>query len=110
MRVAICYDWLDSRVGAEKVLSIFKAYYPDTAFFSLIYDRRCAEQIERSKLYTSWLSRLVFVPKIKLLIPMLGPVLWRKFDLTKFDLIVVVSSDNAIHLRIPMGKRSAICC
>lgn len=106
MRVAICYDWLDSRGGAERILSILKIQYPEATFFSLIYDRKCVLHIDKSKLYTSWLSRFVFIPKIKLLIPILGPVLWRKFDFTKFDFVVVLTSDNAIHARIPVGTKA----
>lgn len=95
-RVALVYDWVDTKYGgAEKVLLNLHQIFPDAPLFTSIFDPDQADWAKDFQVRVSFLQKF---PKIlrnhKLLIFLMG-LAFESFDFSQFDLIISVSSGPA---------------
>lgn len=102
MKVAIVHDWLNQNGGAERVLEVLHAMYPDAPVYTSMYapDRLPAE-------YRSWDIRTSFMQRLPLVkahhqpfLP-LYPLAFESFDLSGFDLVISNSSAFCHGIRTP---------
>ncbi len=93
MRVAIVHDYIKEYGGAERVLEALHDIYPSAPIFTLVYCPGFLGPHENK--FKSWnIKTSIFqhVPfKEKLISPLriLAPFLFRRFDFSGFDLIIV---------------------
>ncbi len=113
MRVALVHDYIKEYGGAEKVLEVLHEIYPDATVFTTIYLPKYLgphkDSFKNWNIKTSWLQLLPF--KAKLISPMrlVTPFVFRSFDFSGFD-VVIVSATGAYNPNgIRKGKAIQIC-
>lgn len=93
MRVAIVHDYIKEYGGAERVLEALHEVYPNAPVFTTIYLPKFLgphkNRFKSWKIKTSWFQYVPF--KSKLISPMriLAPFLFKSFDFSKFDIVIV---------------------
>lgn len=94
MKVALVHDYIKEFGGAERVLKVLSEMYPDAPIYTAFSVRGSTAQKEfRERLIIE--SKFAPILKIwKLYSPLrfLIPVIWRSFDLSKYDLVITSSS------------------
>lgn len=93
MRVAIVHDYLKEYGGAERVVETFLEIWPEADVFTTIYSPEFLgphrERIEKWKIHTSFLDKIPFKNKLISAYRLITPLVFKTFDLTKYDLIIV---------------------
>jgi glycosyltransferase involved in cell wall biosynthesis len=92
MKVAIVHDYLIDFGGAERVLLALHEIYPDAPIYTSIVD---SKKMSDSWIYfkdmnikTSWFNNLPYASKLISPFRFLLPLVWKNFDLSKFDVII----------------------
>src|SRR5262245_46484396 len=93
MQLALVHDYLNQYGGAERVLEVLHAMYPQAPVFTSIYDKKLMPAHFRQ-----WDVRMSFMRKLpnaakwhQLYMP-LYPTAFEKFDLSAFDIVLSSSS------------------
>jgi glycosyltransferase involved in cell wall biosynthesis len=92
MKVAIVHDYLIDFGGAERVLLALHEIFPEAPVYTAIVDPskipNTWKNFSKLNIKTSWFNYLPF--KTKLISPLrfLLPLIWGKFDLGEYDLII----------------------
>ncbi len=110
MRVAIVHDYIKEYGGAERVLESLHNVFPDAPVFTTVYlpsylgphRSRFADWDIR----TSWAQNLPFKAKLISPIRIIAPLLFKSFDFSKFD-VIIVSATGAYNPNI-INKKSAV--
>ncbi|MBN1184109.1 MAG: glycosyltransferase [Bacteroidales bacterium] len=93
MKVAIVHDYIKEYGGAERVLEELHNMYPDSDVYTLVYLPKFLgphrERFENWKIKTSFLQWIPFKGKLISLFRLIDPLVFKMFDLTKHDLIIV---------------------
>ncbi len=98
MKVALVHDYIKEYGGAERVLEALHEIWPDAPVFTSVYlPRYLGPHKERFKewdIRTSFFQQIPF--KAKLISPfrLLSPFIFKSFDFSKFD-VVIVSATGA---------------
>src|SRR3972149_5810002 len=96
MKIAITHDYLIDYGGAEQVLLALSEMYPNAPIFVSIVDKKGMgkfwNKFEKLNIKTSWFNNLPFASKLISPLRFLLPLIWKSFDLSKFDLIIDSSS------------------
>lgn len=96
MKIAIVHDYLIDFGGAERVLLALHEIYPKAPIFVSIYRKKnlgkFAERFSNAKIIQSWFGYLPFADKLISPFRFLLPLIWKSFDLKKYDLIISSSS------------------
>jgi glycosyltransferase involved in cell wall biosynthesis len=108
MQIALIHDYLNQYGGAERVLEVLHAMYPQAPVFTSIYDKKMMPAHFRE-----WDVRMSFMRKLpnaakwhQLYMP-LYPTAFEKFDLSSFDLVLssssafakgVITNPEALHV------------
>lgn len=96
MRVAITHDYLIDFGGAEQVLLSLHELYPKAPVYTLVVNERGMgegwEEFKNAKIIPSWFNNIPFLDKLISPLRFLIPIIWRGFDLSKYDLIIDSSS------------------
>ena len=89
MKIAIVHDWLTGMRGGEKVLETLCEIYPDADIYTLIHIKgSVSEEIEKHKIFTSFLQNMPLVKKkYRYYLPLM-PKAIEKFELNEYDLII----------------------
>ncbi len=116
MKVALVHDSLVEFGGAERVLQVLLKIFPDADIYSS-YAKSIILQnffnISRTRLHLSFLQKTPLVGHNTLL-QVLSPIIWRCFNLEKYDLVISISSfalcniinintKKAIHVQYILG-------
>lgn len=98
MRIALVHDYLKEYGGAERVLESLHALYPDADIYTTVYlPEYLGPHKERFKDWNIHTSLAQYLPfKAKLISPLrlLSPWLFRRFDFSNYD-VVIVSATGA---------------
>lgn len=117
MKVAIVHDYIKEYGGAEKVLEALHEIYPNAPIFTTIYlpkflgphRERFESASWRSKIKTSWFQYVPFKGKLISPLRILAPFLFKNFDFSKFDVIIVSQTGAYTPNLINKGKAIQIC-
>ena len=100
MKVAIVYDRVNKWGGAERVLLALHEIFPKAPLYTSVYD---SEKAPWAKVFpvikTSFLQKLPFAKSNHELLPFLMPLAFESFDLSRFDLVISVTSEAAKGVR-----------
>jgi len=92
-KVALVHDYIKEYGGAEKVLEELHNIWPDADVFTLVYLPKFLgphkERFKNWNIKTSFLQRIPFRGKMISLFRLIDPFVFKMFDLTKYDLIIV---------------------
>ncbi|MBQ6449573.1 glycosyltransferase [bacterium] len=108
-KVAIIYDWADTRYGgAEKVLLTLQQIYPQATLFTSFVEPHAVWTQKFKQVKTSFLQHWPkFIRRHKKWLAVFLPLAFEQFDLTGFELIISVTSfaakgvltkDNQLHI------------
>ncbi|MCW3098728.1 MAG: hypothetical protein JWL77_4346 [Chthonomonadaceae bacterium] len=93
MRVAIVHDFLMQMGGAEKVVEVLHAMYPDAPIYTSAYDAEVMPDYYRTwDIRTSFLQRLPQKRKTHRFALPLYPLAFESFNLSGYDLVLSSSS------------------
>ncbi len=92
MKIAIVHDYLMDLGGAERVLLALHEIYPTAPIYVSIYRKnklgKFADNFKNAKIIQSWFGNLPFADKLISPLRFMLPVIWKDFDLEKYDLII----------------------
>ncbi len=111
MKVAIVHDFLIKNGGAEKVLEVLHAIYPDAPIYTLLYNQEGTKNRFSSNDYqiiTSYLQSYPnFIRKRSKLLLYKFPKAIEEFDLSSYDIVIsnsnsfahgVITKPNTLHV------------
>lgn len=91
MKIAIIHDSLTEFGGSERVLKIFIEIYPDadiyTAYSKKKFLRKFLPEISKEKIFVSWAQNTPLIKRGSIF-QLFSPLIWRSFNLNKYDLIL----------------------
>ncbi|MCL4387019.1 glycosyltransferase [Patescibacteria group bacterium] len=114
MRVALVHDYIKEYGGAERVLEALHEIYPDAPVYTTVFlpkflgphRKRFEVGSEKWEVRTSFLQYLPFKEKLISPIRIIAPFVFRLFDFSEAD-IVIVSSTGAYSPNL-INKKNAI--
>ncbi len=94
MKVALLHDYLREFGGAERVLKVLSEIYPKAPIYTAFSVKgSTAEKVFRGRrIHESFLAPLLKIGKLYSPLRFLTPLIWRSFDLSKYDLIITSCS------------------
>jgi glycosyltransferase involved in cell wall biosynthesis len=95
VKVAIVYDRVNKLGGAERVLQALHRLYPQAPLYTSLYHPRKASWAKSWDVRPSALNKLRVLRHRHECIPMLMPYVFESFNLSKFDIIISVTSAEA---------------
>jgi glycosyltransferase involved in cell wall biosynthesis len=110
-RVAVVHDWLTVPGGSEQVLLELLEMFPQAELFTSVYDPApWPPAITGRPVHGSFLSRIPGAAgNYQLLLPLMNAA-FRRFDLSRFDLVVSSSHACAKNVRVPSDVRHVCYC
>lgn len=95
MKIALVHDWLTGMRGGEKILEIFCELFPTADIFTLLHiPGSVSTQIEKHRIFTSFLQKMPWVKKkYRYYLPLM-PKAIESFDLSGYELII--SSNHCV--------------
>jgi glycosyltransferase involved in cell wall biosynthesis len=92
MRVAIVYDWLINKGGAERCLEVLLEIYPKADIYTLVCDKdNFKAELSGRRVYTSFLQKIPGIRSSYRKFLPLFPTAIEQFDLRDYDLVVSFS-------------------
>lgn len=110
-KVAIVYDRVNKWGGAERVLLALHEIYPEAPLYTSVYDPDGAPWAKAfPEVVTSFLQKFPFARSNHELLAPLMPLAFESFDLTRFDLVISVTSEAAKGIRTKPGTLHICYC
>lgn len=114
MKVALVHDYIKEYGGAERVLEALHEIYPDAPIYTSVflpdYLGPHKDRFAKWHIKTSWAQYLPFKAKLISPLRLLAPLLFRHFDFSPYDVVIVSATGayapNSIHTT---GKTVHIC-
>ncbi len=98
MKIALVHDYIKEYGGAERVLEALHELYPDAPVFTTVYLSSFLgphkKRFDSWEIRESWVKYLPFREKLISPLRLLSPLLFRSFDFSAFD-VVIVSATGA---------------
>jgi glycosyltransferase involved in cell wall biosynthesis len=89
MRIALVHDWLNQMGGAEDVLDVLMAMYPDAPVYTSLYaPKRMPERYRERDIRPMWTDRLPGIHARHQRYLPAYPIAWGGLDLSEYDLII----------------------
>lgn len=96
MRIAFVHEYLNQFGGAERMLQVLSAIFPNAPIYTLIHDSDLAGHIFDDKtVYTSFLQGLPFTKNHHRIFPLLMPIAIEQFDFSDYDVVISLSASFA---------------
>ncbi|MFH1226075.1 MAG: glycosyltransferase [bacterium] len=93
MKVALVHDYLNQAGGAEKVLKVLQAIFPEAPIFTLLYDEKKLGHIfPAQKVRSSFIQQLPFGRTKYKWFLLAMPAAIESFDLSGYDLVISSAS------------------
>ncbi|OGM57287.1 hypothetical protein A2955_04370 [Candidatus Woesebacteria bacterium RIFCSPLOWO2_01_FULL_37_19] len=94
MKVALVHDYIKEYGGAEKVLKVLTEIYPKAPVYTAfsVKGSTAEKEFKGSKIIESWLAPLLKIGNLYSPLRFLTPLIWRSFDLSKYDLVITSCS------------------
>lgn len=113
MKVAIVHDYIKEYGGAERVLEALHELYPKAPVFTTVYLPKFLgphrERFKSWKIKTSWFQYIPFKGKMISPLRILAPLLFKSFNFSKFDVVIVSQTGAYTPNLINKGKAVQIC-
>ena len=96
MRIAFVHEYLNQFGGAERMLQVLCALYPEAPIYTLIYDREATGGVFEGKvIFTSFLQKFPMAKRHHRAFPLLMPLAMEQFDFSEYDTVVSISASFA---------------
>lgn len=96
MKIALVHEYLNQFGGAERVLQVLCAMFPDAPIYTLFYDIDATGRVfEGREIRTSFLQKVPFVNQYHYFFPLLMPLAIEQFDFSDFDIVISISASFA---------------
>lgn len=113
MRIAIVHDYIKEYGGAERVLEALHELYPDAPVYTTVYLPQFLgphrERFRDWTIRTSWLQKLPLKEKLISPFRVLAPFVFRSFDFSSYDVIIVSATGAYFPNAIEKKKARQIC-
>lgn len=113
MKVAIVHDYIKEYGGAEKVLENLYEIFPDSVIHTLVYCPKFLgphrKRFEKFKIRTSFLQYFPFREKFISFFRVVSPFVFKSFDLSGFDLIIVSQTGAYFPNLVNKNDKKLIC-
>lgn len=112
MKVALVHDYIKEYGGAERVLEAVHEIWPEAPVFTTVYLPEFLgphkERFKNWEIRPSWAQYLPFKAKLISPLRLLAPFLFKKFNFSKFDVVIVSATGayipNAIKVKNQKSK------
>lgn len=94
-KVALVHDYLNEFGGAERVLLALSEIFPDAPIYTAFYrdNSPAFKRFKDKEIITSWAQNVpFFASKLHSPLRFLAPLVWGRFDFSKFDVVIGSSS------------------
>jgi glycosyltransferase involved in cell wall biosynthesis len=109
-KIVIVHDWLTNMGGAEKVVLAMHEAFPNAPIYTSTYTPENMPAFKDLDVRTTYLQNLPKpIRKLHKLFPMLRVNAFRKLDLSKFDIIISVSTAESKQVRKTRPGQIHIC-
>ncbi|MDP3792706.1 MAG: glycosyltransferase [bacterium] len=96
MRIALVHEYLNQFGGAERVLQVLCAMFPDAPIYTLFYDKDATGGVfEGKEIRTSFLQKIPFINQYHYFFPLLMSLAVEQFDFSEFDIVISISTSFA---------------
>lgn len=96
MRITFVHEYLNQFGGAERMLQVLCALYPQASLYTLLYDKDATGGVfEGREIITSFLQKMPFTKKHHRIFPLLMPLAIEQFDFSEYDLVLSLSASFA---------------
>ncbi len=96
MKVALVYDRVNKWGGAERVLIALHEMFPSAPLYTSVYAKEKAQWSEVfPEVIPSFLQKIPFLHNKHEKIPFLMPLVFETINLSKYDLVITVTSESA---------------
>ena len=113
MKIALVHDYIKEYGGAERVLEALHEAFPRapvyTAVFLPAYLGPHRERFMSWDIKTSWLQHIPFVSKLISPIRLIAPSVFRRMDLSSYDVIITSATGAYTPNLIRKGNAKLIC-
>ncbi|MCX6705932.1 MAG: glycosyltransferase [Candidatus Woesebacteria bacterium] len=94
MKIALVHDYIKEFGGAERVLKVLSEIYPDAPIYTAfcVKGSTAEREFAERKIIESSFAPILKIWKLYSPLRFLIPVIWRSFDLSKYDLVITSSS------------------
>lgn len=94
MKVALVHDYIKEFGGAERVLKTLSEMYPDAPIYTAfrVKGSTADNEFKGTKIIESVFAPLLKIWRLYSPLRFLTPVIWKSFDLSKYDLVITSSS------------------
>ncbi len=111
MRIAFVHEYLNQFGGAERVLQVLCAMFPEAPIYTLFYDSEATGGVfEGKEIRTSFLQKAPFVNRYHHFFPLLMPLAIEQFDFSEFDLVLSISASFSKGIITKPGTRHICYC
>lgn len=101
MRTALVYDYLIQDGGAERALEVLCEMFPQAPIYTILYDKhRTHGRFKNKQIKTSFLNYFPGAKKNHRWFFPLMPLVVKRWDFSKFDLVISVSASFAKGIKI----------
>ncbi len=112
MKIALVHDYIKEYGGAERVLEALHEIFPDAPVYTTVFLPEFLgphqNRFKNWKLKTSFLQFLPFKSKLISPIRIIAPLIFKTFDFSGFDVVIVSAtgaySPNSIKLRVESSE------
>lgn len=110
-QTALIHDHLAQNGGAERVLQVLQALFPEAPTFTTVWDKRKSDPAFLQKdIRTSFIQRLPWgVRRYQWYLPLMPPA-FERFDLDAYKLIISSASGLAKGIIVPEGSTHVCYC
>lgn len=100
LKIAIVHDYIKEYGGAERVVEAMLEIWPEADIFTTIYSPEFLgphrTRVEKWNIHTSSLDKVPFKNKLISAFRLLGPWIFKTFDLSKYDVVIVSQSGTFV--------------
>ncbi|HLD01654.1 MAG TPA: glycosyltransferase [Patescibacteria group bacterium] len=112
MKIALVHDYIKEYGGAERVLEALHELYPDAPVYTSVYLPSYLgphkERFRNWNIKTSWAQWLPFKAKLISPLRLISPLLFRQFDFSGFDVVIVSATGAYFPNSIRRNKKKEI--
>ncbi len=113
MKIAIVHDYIKEYGGAERVLESLHNVFPNAPIYTSVYLPSYLgphrSRFENWDIKTSWAQYLPFKAKLISPLRVIAPILFKSFDFSKFDAVIVSATGAYSSNGIKKGNAVQIC-
>jgi len=111
MKVALVHDYIREYGGAERVLKTLTELFPNAPIYTAfkVQGSTADKEFKGKKIVESFLAPILRIDNFYSPLRFLIPVIWRRFDLSNYDLVITSSSWNVTRGFKVSSKTKVIC-